>query len=941
MSSVSIAGSYGSYARSGQTATVTSSGSDPNGEQVRLRCGSRSSATDLCTGSYASSGPSCSFTNNWGDSSDHNVYCFIEDTPGARSSVLSTSLRSDNSGPTISISRNPSAAQVLPGTSTTLTAGASDTRSGVSTTSITVDGSTANTCSSSTCVHTFSPAYGSHTISSSSTDRVGNTAQSSSDTFIADNPPSVQPITYSGACREGGTITVRCSASDANQQSGTLSTKVWVGECNGNNCFATRTWTYYNGASMSYQSGDTFTKDVTINSADGRGIAATCQATDELNAASNWGDAYPLCVVNQCQNPPAVTIDSISPNPSGPGTVQVAFSADRAVQGEPAVRIKPGSQAGGTSQITASQVSKSGNSYVYSFTAQTSHLSGIADVSIGGGFVDRGANCQFSQISQMTIDTDSPSTSILCNGAACNSGVYNGPVSMVMSCSDPTTSCSSTKFGIGANAPPSEDYTVPRVINPQRTGVNAVTVNYRSTDAVGNAEQLRSRQINIYLPPCRVPSEEPTCPGGRIEEEVRLKLVLDGASALSGSTLNSRVYCFVRNRETKAKTRECSLDPASLRITIDKNDPNPANRKDYFRWYYPGYNYPYSAPTTYDSSRIIAYLNERQDTTSRSQPIDNIQYTFAKSWALPIYTSVFQSEVCVEGQDQGSGLGGEDCEDYQVTDSEMVVDVSFPDLGVTVPRTTDGQNEANFTKGMTINFEAAPTVKTILTSSPCTGVDCDVDFNFDGGAWKPTTWSDFEKAYVPSQLDAASNALACDSYHTLNVKSVKQTPPDSGLETTVQKRFFTSCEPRLVATPAEARLVLNAQPGEIFEITAINPKGEEKIFELSATTSEPNGYPLPWIRFDCQSGPDCEAGPGPGLPTDDYARLTVPSGLSRSVSVVMSTAARSGSFPVTFVGTYTEVVEGQTRTNTLTAIGTLLVFAEGLDEFAAWQLAVL
>jgi hypothetical protein len=46
----------------------------------------------------------------------------------------------------------------------------------------------------------------------------------------------------------------------------------------------------------------------------------------------------------------------------------------------------------------------------------------------------------------------------------------------------------------------------------------------------------------------------------------------------------------------------------------------------------------------------------------------------------------------------------------------------------------------------------------------------------------------------------------------------------------------------------------------------------------------------------------------------------------------MVVAPRSGSFPVTFVAT------DQSDIRTYSAIAAILIFAEGLDEFAAWQL---
>ncbi len=261
-------------------------------------------------------------------------------------------------------------------------------------------------------------------------------------------------------------------------------------------------------------------------------------------------------------------------------------------------------------------------------------------------------------------------------------------------------------------------------------------------------------------------------------------------------------------------------------------------------------------------------------------------------------------------------------------------DVSFPDLGVTVPRTTDGLNNANFTKLMPINFETTVTLKGQLTSTQCEGTGCRVEFGFAPDQLnKVAQWNEFEKAYVPNVVDVASNNFECDKYKTLFVKAIKQGGPDSGLEGTAQKDFFINCDTKLTVVPLEKRVVLGAQPGKSFNVTAWNPGNTDKTFEVAATTTESNGFPLPWTLFQCESA-GCEAGPvagDPWLTNDDKARLTAPSLTSRSVTVFVATAAKSGAFPITFVAT--------ANGNSYSAVGTLLIFAEGLDEFAAWQLA--
>ena len=125
-----------------------------------------------------------------------------------------------------------------------------------------------------------------------------------------------------------------------------------------------------------------------------------------------------------------------------------------------------------------------------------------------------------------------------------------------------------------------------------------------------------------------------------------------------------------------------------------------------------------------------------------------------------------------------------------------------------------------------------------------------------------------------------------------------------------------------------------SSPGRLFNVTIWNPSGSDKTFKLTETVTNPSGYPLQWIRFDCQSAPGCQAGPGEDnwLSDNDKALITTPSLTSGSVSIYIDAVARSGSFPVTFVAIDSD------NGNTYSTLATILIFAEGLSEFAAWQL---
>ena len=100
-----------SVVSAGSTITITSSAADNNGDNLRIQCGTASATTNnLCNpGTFVASNPSCSFNSNLLPAGDgtKTIYCLVADTSGLQSSVLSTTVGSDNLPPTSSVTAPP------------------------------------------------------------------------------------------------------------------------------------------------------------------------------------------------------------------------------------------------------------------------------------------------------------------------------------------------------------------------------------------------------------------------------------------------------------------------------------------------------------------------------------------------------------------------------------------------------------------------------------------------------------------------------------------------------------------------------------------------------------------------------------------------------------------------------------------------------------------
>ncbi len=137
-------------------------------------------------------------------------------------------------------------------------------------------------------------------------------------------------------------------------------------------------------------------------------------------------------------------------------------------------------------------------------------ISWVQNAGQAGG-APAGAVLQSMGTTAKAADTSAPTTSIACNGAACQSATYSQTVYVTLSPADLGSGVASTHYTL--------DGTTPTQSNPTYTGQFALTasttVQYRSWDYAGNAEAVHSQTISIQEPPDTTPPTTTiACNGG-------------------------------------------------------------------------------------------------------------------------------------------------------------------------------------------------------------------------------------------------------------------------------------------------------------------------------------------------------------------------------------------------------------------------------------------
>src|SRR5262249_56108242 len=98
-------------------------------------------------------------------------------------------------------------------------------------------------------------------------------------------------------------------------------------------------------------------------------------------------------------------------------------------------------------------------------------------------------------------ETAAPTTTISCNGAACQSSTYVGTVQVTLSPTDFGSGVASTHY--------TTDGSTPTLSSPAYTGsipvTSSATISYRSWDNAGNAEAVRSQALSVQQQPDTTP----------------------------------------------------------------------------------------------------------------------------------------------------------------------------------------------------------------------------------------------------------------------------------------------------------------------------------------------------------------------------------------------------------------------------------------------------
>jgi cysteine-rich repeat protein len=274
------------------------------------------------------------------------------------------------------------------------------------------------------------------------------------------------------------------------------------------------------------------------------------------------------------------------------------------------------------------------------------------------------------------------------------------------------------------------------------------------------------------------------------------------------------------------------------------------------------------------------------------------------------------------------GITGCGNDTYNVQSVGMNIDVKYPDVeGQIIPVTATGA--PNFTRGMKINFIVNARTTNIGLGYDCnSNAACDVTYNISDGSGEPfystpAFWDGFIKGYRGQE---PSTGLDCNRYYKLNVRAYVKDGPYKDTEGTESFDIYMSCAPAVTVSPAEARTYLGQANTKVFDVTFWNPLTTPmNDLQLRMDSEDAQEYPVNWLHFD-------SGGVNLGKIIDHFSV----SGLSsRTYSVVLEEAGRSGKYTAVFT-----VSDNPQQVIVAKNSGRLYIFAEGLPEFAFWQLLV-
>jgi hypothetical protein len=176
-------------------------------------------------------------------------------------------------------------------------------------------------------------------------------------------------------------------------------------------------------------------------------------------------------------------------------------------------------------------------------------LAGTSTVSFFS--VDKAGNAEGVKTQLVQVDGTPPTTSAACNGAACSTGWYAGSVSVTLAATDASGSgVATTYYTTDGSAPSTLSTPYTGAFNLTQTG----TVKYFSVDTAGNAESVKSQQVQIdaAAPTTTIACNTGACSSGWYVAAVSITLTATDSSA---SGVAATYYTTDGSTPTTSSTR--------------------------------------------------------------------------------------------------------------------------------------------------------------------------------------------------------------------------------------------------------------------------------------------------------------------------------------------------------------------------------------------------
>ena len=910
--------------KNGNQVAVMSVGSDPEGEQVTLLCGTVSGSSNLCVGAPSALNPSCTFeAQAWPDGTV-DIFCRINDIYGQNSNEKTLTITSDNSPPLLSVAHSPQNPYVTTGTTSVTITAASDS-SGISNIKIYLEDSVVKECVSSPCTTIVNASVGTYLYSASAEDYLGNSGSSAVQSFTVLQAAQVTAISLSNTCPSDiGTTDVRCTSSVPNINC--VAAKIGNVDCLWN-------------AGSRWEGNDA--------------VFAGCSPGEATSPVCGTGTQQATCYIqaDKCVNLGSnVSAGLDVKNTSGICSVYNSSNNCAADNNCKWVDFCSASQRSNLPyQCVVKAAAGTYSCKANSCGAECDGSVGCAPKNVNGVCYYSGS-CQDNCACDYTSQESCPSTGTV-QGTTCYYGSGNS------TCTNAGCALSTCQLSLNSRCDAVQGcvadnnilHLVGKIEFSNDRPLAGEIVHAKLSCEVRNSlyPQLSyvCTQGNANINSINVDQETGVSVKATVEAEaVRTDTVI---GEINNGTLNASVQSFNDCGLIDGGT-SVNLCNASSRLAFSYRVENDGALTLQFRAKGSG-TLQILIGGEIAATKAIESHDYHVFIISASVAEGDAEITFNRTSgsiqidAISVVTGVIEA-ISYEKWAQGSNWNA--AEKYWAIDFDTNIYHSCPGVNMSsgnVSNTTTGCYETQFVRHVEVStkfqdeqylpkennmpvFYKPMLLKTEATgkivnsetgeTETCTSSNCIASYSIDNGTYVSMTYSTAENAFY---AEPPTSGLSCNAVHTIKVKITKITEPESGASGSSERSFIIKCEKKLLVLPNEKRAGL-MYSGKIFDVTMINPDVSET-FEITMSAPK-NDFILGNMTFVCPSGSvGCSV-------SQDAKTVTMQVSSSVGTAYVYVTVTRAGSYPIDF----------RTSDGLYTGRGTLQVYAESLPDFGIVQL---